>query len=436
MSEWVGMVAVILLVAANGFFVASEFSLVAVRRSRVMELVAQGRMNASALLRSVDHLDANLAATQLGVTLSSLALGWVGEPALAHLIEPLLEGRIGEWASIGADAVAVVIAFGIITALHIVLGELAPKGLALQRSESTALWIARPLSVFRLVFRPAIVLLNGLANLILRLVGLYPGTEGQSPHSTEELKLLISASRDAGLLQDVQQEVVERVFNVGDRRVGDIMTPRLDVDWIDADDSRENILQALRQSRHGQLLVGRDGIDQPLGMVVKQDLLDQVIDGHAIDPLAAIRAPLAIYETMPIFKVLDSFRQASVRVAMVVNEYGELEGIVTATDLMEAIAGELPELTGDAPHIIEQKDGSLLVDGACPVFQMFAHLGVRQPTDGRDYHTAAGFALSCMERLPRIGEHFEYAGWRFKIASLNGRRIDRLHITQTPGNGA
>src|SRR5829696_4324418 len=223
-ANLLGILAVFALVFANGFFVAAEFSLVAVRKSRVAEMVAAGRRNATALKRAVDNLDANLAATQLGITISSLALGWIGEPALAHLIEPFLGYLPASLATAGAHAVAVAIAFVIITALHIVLGELAPKSLALQRSEATALWVVRPLELFLLLFRPAIVTLNGLGNLVLRLAGLRPGAGEEALHSPEELKLLIRASQAAGILQQAQQEVVVRVLGIGERRIGDIMT--------------------------------------------------------------------------------------------------------------------------------------------------------------------------------------------------------------------
>src|SRR5215218_4606025 len=226
-----GILAVFVLVAANGFFVAAEFSLVAVRRSRVAELVGARRRNAAALQRALDHLDANLAATQLGITISSLALGWIGEPALAHLVEPYLSMLPGELATAGAHTIAVSVAFVIITALHIVLGELAPKSLALQRSEGTALWVVRPLGFFLFLLRPAIVSLNGLGNLVLRLVGLQPGASEGTLHSPEELKLLVQASQDAGILHETQEEVVVRVLNIGERPIGDIMTPRLEVDW-------------------------------------------------------------------------------------------------------------------------------------------------------------------------------------------------------------
>jgi putative hemolysin len=233
---------VFFLVFANGFFVAAEFSLVAVRPSRVAGLVAQGRTNAGALQRAVDHLDVNLAATQLGITIS-LALGWIGEPALAHLIEPVLAWCPGDLAATWSHVVAIAIAFMVITMLHAVLGELPPKSLALQRSEKTALLIVRPLAAFLFVFKPAIIFLNGLGNSVLRFAGLCPASEQELLHSPEEIKMLVAASQEAGILQVSQQQVVERVFSISDRQVGDVMTPRTDVEWADANYSSQEILR-------------------------------------------------------------------------------------------------------------------------------------------------------------------------------------------------
>ncbi|POR48610.1 hemolysin family protein [Bosea psychrotolerans] len=429
MPDLIGILAVLVLVAANGFFVAAEFSLVAVRRSRVTELVNAGRTNAGALKRAVDNLDANLAATQLGITISSLALGWIGEPALAHLIMPLLNALPGSLATASSHAIAVAISFIIITTLHIVLGELAPKSLALQRSEGTALWVVRPLGLFLFLLRPAIIALNGLGNLLLRLCGLRPGTGEDALHSPEELKLLIQASQEAGILQQTQQEVVERVLNIGDRRIGDIMTPRRDIEWIDADDSPAEILRTIRTCRHQQLLVGRGDVDEPLGMILKKDLLDQVLDGKTLDPMAVIREPMIVHESVPIFRVLDQFKKAPVRLAIVIDEYGSLEGIVTQTDLLEAIAGDLSDAEGEEPDIVEREDGSLLLDGAMLAHDAFARLGFRPGSVEGDFHTIAGFALFQLGRLPEAGDHFDYEGWRFEIVDMDGKRIDKLLAT-------
>ena len=423
--DFVGILAVLILVAANGFFVAAEFSLVAVRRSRVARLVADGRRNARALKRAIDHLDANLAATQLGITISSLALGWIGEPALANLIQPLLSGLFGSFAEAGSHAIAVAVAFTAITALHIVLGELTPKSLALQRSERTALAVVRPLGLFRFIFWPAIVSLNGLGNLLLRFCGLRPGTAEETLHSPEELKLLVAASQEAGLLQQAQQELLERILGIGNRPVADIMTPRVDVEWIDVRDDLEGSLRRIRDSRHGQLLVGKGTIDEPMGMVLKRDLLDQVLGGQALSPISVMRQPIAFHETMPIFGVLEQFKTAPVRLATILDEYGVLQGIVTQTDLLEAIAGELPEVEGEEPGMVEREDGSLLIDAMMPAQEVFDQLGLRIRPEG-DFHTVAGFALSAFGHLPALGEHFDYEGWRFEIVDLDGRRIDKI----------
>lgn len=433
LADMLGILSVLVLVVANGFFVASEFSLVAVRRSRVAELVGAGRANAQALQRAVDNLDANLAATQLGITISSLALGWIGEPALAHLVEPLLAFLPGVLSTAGSHAIAIAISFVIITALHIVLGELAPKSLALQRSERTALWVVRPLAIFLFLLRPAILVLNGLGNLVLRLCGLRPGAGEEALHSPEELKLLVAASQEAGLLQQSQKTVVERVLNIGERPVADIMTPRRDIDWIDLDDAHETVLATIRQSRHEQLLVGRGDIDEPLGVIFKKDLLDQALGGGAFNPVGATREPIVIHESTPIFRVLERFRSAPLRLAIVIDEYGTLEGIVTQTDLLEAIAGDLPGFEGELPDIVEREDGSLLIDGLTPAHEAFELLGFRAWPAAADFHTMAGFALFLLGHIPDVGEHFAYEGWRFEVVDMDGRRIDKLLASRLPG---
>lgn len=429
-SDIIGLLSILGLVAANGFFVAAEFSLVAVRKSRVTELVASGRRNAAALQSAVENLDAHLAATQLGITISSLALGWIGEPALAHLIAPLLSALPGTLATAGAHAIAVAIAFFIITALHIVLGELAPKSLALQRSEQTALSIVRPLSWFLFLLRPAILTLNGLGNLVLRACGLHPGTGEGSLHSAEELKLLVAESQEAGLIQHVQQEVVERVLTIGDRRISDIMTPRRDVEWIDVNDPYDDTMRTIMECPHDQLLVGRGNIDEPLGMILKKDLLDLVLKNRPLDPTSVIRDPLIVHEATPIFRVLDRFKKAPVRLAFVIDEYGILNGIVTQTDLLEAMAGDLADVEGEDPDIVPREDGSLLIDGMMPAHDAFNRLGFRM-RPGDDFHTVAGFALFELGHIPEVGERFERGEWTFEIVDMDGRRIDKLLATRT-----
>jgi putative hemolysin len=428
-SPWgtgLGLFAIVFLVFANGFFVAAEFALVAVRRSRVQELVAEKRANAGALQRAVDSLDSHLAATQLGITISSLALGWVGEPALAHLIEPLLAFLPQGASTAGAHAIAVVFSFVVITSLHIVLGELAPKSLALQRSERTALAIVRPLRLFLLVFRPAISFLNGLGNGVLRLCGLQPGSGEGSLHSTAELSLLVAASQEAGLIQEAQQAAVQRIFGIGERRVRDIMTPRHEVDWIDVDDPREAVLETIRACRHEQLVASRGEIHEIVGVLRKQDVLNQLLDGAPITLDAIIREPIVVHEGMPILRVLETFKAKPVRMAIVVDEYGDLEGIVTQTDLLEAIAGDIPETDDDEPMVVERQDGSLLIDGMMPAVEAFERLGFTERPDTDDFSTLAGFVIFQLGRIPTAGDGFERSGWRFEVVDMDGRRVDKV----------
>ncbi|GAA0535797.1 CBS domain containing-hemolysin-like protein [Rhizomicrobium palustre] len=422
--DLIGIGAVFLLVAANGFFVAAEFSLVAVRRSRVAELVSQRRTGAGTLQKAVTHLDANLAATQLGITISSLALGWIGEPALAHLIDPMFDFLPSDIAKAGEHSVAIVIAFILITALHIVFGELAPKSLALQKSERTALAIVRPLSLFLFILRPAIMGLNGLGNLVLKSVGLHAGEGEGAAHSAEELKLLVRASHAADILEDTQRDVVVRALNIGQRRASDIMTPRVDIDWLDLDDSPEAQLHTIRTSRHEQLLVGRGTIDEPLGMVLKKDLLNQLLDGKKLDPMAVLSEPLVVHEALPVFDLLQRFRQQPIRLVMIVDEYGTLAGIVTQTDLLEAIAGDMPELGDAKPEISQAEDGTLVFDGMTIASDAFEKLGLHPEEGG--YHTIAGFALAQLGQIPETGSAFDSDGWHFEVTAMSGRRITEL----------
>lgn len=422
-----GILAVFLLVFANGFFVAAEFSLVGVRKSRVDELARKGKANAKSLQRALKRLDANLAATQLGITISSLGLGWIGEPALARLIEPLLAGLPASWAVPGSHAIAVTIAFLIITALHIVLGELAPKSLALQRAEKTSLWVVRPLAVFRFLLWPAIFVLNGLGNRLVKFGGLRPGGVEESLHSPEELRMLITASGRAGLLHEVQQEVAERIIEMGQQAISTFMTPRPEVEWIDSRSSRKDMLDKIKRSRHGRLVVSRGSVDNVIGIVRKQDLLDQALAEKPLDPLKAVREPLIVHEVTPVLKVIEEFKRRPVHMGIIVNEYGTLEGIVTQTNLLEALAGDIE---GAKPKVSERPGGRLVMEGSMLLADALERLGISARPKRGDFHTLAGFALFRLGRIPEQGDHFTWQGWRFEVAEMDGPRIKKMIVSK------
>ncbi len=325
---------------------------------------------------------------------------------------------------------------------HIVLGELAPKSLALQRPERTALWVVRPLGLFLALFRPAIFVLNGLGNAVVRLCGLEPGhAEGQL-HSTEELKLLVAASKEAGLVDQAQQEVVERAFGMGERRVRAIMTPRHDVYWIDADGTPDALLRGVRQSRHEQVVVARGTLDKVVGVLRKQDLLDLHLDGKlpqgsgegSAALLTAVREPLVVHDGSTILQVLEIFKNRPIQMALIVDEYGAVRGVVTQTDLLEALAGDIPDANDDVA-VTRREDGSFLVDATLSIQDTFDYLGMgKVPEDGAEYRTLAGFVLSRFGRIPAAGDHFEWSGAgdarRFEVVDMDEHRVDKVLVSK------
>lgn len=436
----VKLLAVLGLVAANGFFVAAEFALVGLRPSRVEELKGLGDKTVKALGLAIDNLDTYLAATQLGVTISSLALGWIGEAAIAELIEPALN-RLGALAGFGAHAIAVGVAFVFITTFHIVLGELAPKSVALQRTEGVARWVVRPLALFAAVFKPAIFVLNGLGNAVVRMVGLQPGNAERQLHSTEELNLLVAASKEAGLVHQTQKEVVERAFAMGERRVRAIMTPRNDVHWVDADQPYDAVLRNIRRSPHDQVVIARGSLDDVAGVLRKQDLFDLHVDGTLtlaggsdVETLvsAAMQA-LVVHDGQTVLQVLETFKSSGVQIALVVDEYGALRGVLTQTDLLEALAGNVAATPEDA-EILRRDDGSLLVKGGMAVRDAFEQMGIGNVPEGADYRTLAGFVLGQIGAVPRAGDRFEWQGanavWSFETVEMDLHRVDKVLVTK------
>lgn len=424
------LLSVIFLVLANGFFVAAEFALVALRRSRVEQLVIQGHPGAKALQRAVNNLDAYLAATQLGVTISSLGLGWLGEPAIAVLVEPAFHWLPKSLSETSAHTLSVVIAFTIITSLHIVLGELAPKSLALQRTERTAFAVINLLELYLLIFRPAVQVLNSLGNLVLKLIGLEPGSSEELLHSTEELKLLVAASHEAGLLGEAEQDVVERVFNIGNRQVSAFMTPRTEMVWLDIDEPLSKIRSQVIESIHSFFPVGQQSIDNLLGIVQTKEFLAQN-PTQAIELQALLKSLLYVPESMKALNLLELFKKSGTHLALIVDEYGVTQGLVTITDIVEAIVGDIPtsEELAD-PDVVQREDGSWLLDGLLPIDELKEILDIRKLLPGAEinYQTLGGFVVNQLGHIPLVAEHFEWAGLRFEVVSRDGNRIDKVLV--------
>jgi CBS domain containing-hemolysin-like protein len=424
------LLAVVVLVLANGFFVAAEFSLVALRRSRVEQLLAQGHPRAFALQRAVRNLGAYLAATQLGITMSSLGLGWIGEPALAELIEPAFHFLPESLALISSHALGGVIAFTIITALHIVLGELAPKSLALQRTEETAIAIVNPLELYLAIFHPAVHVLNNLGNFVLRLLGLQPGSGEELFHSVEELKLLVAASHKAGLVGEAEQDVVERVFSLGDRRVSAYMTPRTEMVWLDINDSLDKIHRQVIESVHSFFPVAEDSVDNILGVVQAKEFLAHN-PTKLVELQTILHQPLYVPESMRALKILELFKKSGTHIALIVDEYGVSQGLVTLIDILEAIVGDIPSVEDLAdPEVVQREDGSWLLDGLLPIdeFKEIFQIQKLLPGEGASYQTLGGFVVVQLGHIPSTAEHFEWNRLRFEVIDMDGNRVDKVLV--------
>src|SRR5258706_1133995 len=333
---------VLALVFANGFFVAAEFSIVTVRKTRIDQMIAEGHRGARAVRRAITDPDSYIAATQLGITMASIGLGWIGEPALAEMILPVVSFLPSQMAATTAHSISVAIAFAIVTALHITLGELAPKTIALERAEATALLVVKPTELFMRLFWPFIRLLNGMGQAVVNLLGLRGSGGHAMVHSEEELKMLVTASQEAGVLEEQEEQMLHRVFDFADLTAGQVMVPRPELVAIPADASGDALLQLVRRAGFSTLPVYRNDMDNVIGILHAVDVLKALAESSVAIPAEALaREALTVPETMRADNLLTAFRQRGVREALVIDEYGSTAGLVTFEWLMERIVGNL-----------------------------------------------------------------------------------------------
>lgn len=437
-STPLALAAVVVLVLANGFFVATEFALVAVRRTRIQHLASEGDRRATAVLGRLDHLDAYIAATQLGITIASIALGWIGEPALASVIEPVLEllpGLSATQRTALSHTVGFALAFSIITVLHIVFGELAPKSLALQRPEATSLRVAGPIHLFYLAFRPIIAVLNNIGNGVVRLLGIEPAGGHERVQSAEELMLIIDASRDAGLVDPASEAIVDRAFIFADLAVRHVMVPRTEMVAVPEDASLLETLRLAAESGYTRLPVYAGDTDHLVGIVnVKHllPLLADVVDGYAGTAdfvLSEQLRPLCVVpETMSAADVLERMRRNRVQLAVVVDEYGGTAGIVSLEDLVEALVGEIrderepDEVVGPAP------DGSLLLDGLTPLVELRERFDIDLTDDALHVETLGGYVFARLGGPAQVGDTVATAAGILRIEDMDGLRVAKLRL--------
>jgi CBS domain containing-hemolysin-like protein len=424
MSPWAGLILGVLLVLLNGFFVAAEFSLVKVRPTQLDPLVAQGDRRARVARHMVRHLDSYLSATQLGITLASLALGWVGEPAFAWILEPLILSIPGATPAI-VHPISLTTAFLVITILHIVLGELAPKSIAIRASESTSLWVAVPLFFFYRLTYPAIWLLNHAANGILRLVGIRPLSESELGHSEEELRRLLADSHQPGL-SGQKGELLDNVFELSHRMARQIMIPRGDVVYLSTKRSVKENLDIARRSRHTRFPLCDGDLDHVIGLVHIKDLFRA---GDPPSDLKAVARDLKfVPETLTVDRLLRRMRRERTHLAAVLDEYGGISGVVFLENVIEEIVGPIQdEFDTEKPELVRTGNDAYQVSGAMLVVDLEDELGVE--FSERDEDTIGGVVLSELGRLPQVGDRVEVGPLRLEVLEVDRNRIRTVAAT-------
>jgi putative hemolysin len=431
-----GIAAILALVFANGFFVAAEFSLVTVRKTRIDQLISEGHRGARTVRRALDNPNNYIAATQLGITMASLGLGWVGEPALASSIEPafsfvgsFVPADVAPYVSaITAHSIAVVISFALITAFHIVLGELAPKTLALQHSEAILLLVAQPTQLFMRACWPFIRVLNVLGGFVVGLVGLKPPSGHSLVHSEEELKMLVTASQEAGVLEEEEEQMLHRVFGFSDLTAGQIMVPRTEMVALPIDAPLSTIADIVGKGGHARLPVYRESLDDIAGVLQIADLFPLVVAGQAPTDLGAVvREAFTVPETMPAGDLLSEMRARHTAVAIVIDEFGGTSGMVTFAGLMERIVGEVGPDGADT-RITTLADGSALIDGLALVADVNAQFGLH--IDEEAFNTLGGYVLGRLGRRARVGDRFEVERRTLRVEALDGLRVARVFLSK------
>ena len=419
-----GLLAVLVLVLLNGFFVSAEFALVTVRRTRVQQMVAEGRPGAGNVDDGVRNLDSYIAACQLGITMGSLALGWVGEPALAGLLDPI-------FGAAGAHTLGVAVAFALITSLHVIAGELAPKGVALQYPEQVAIAVAGPLRLFRAVFRPAIWALNEAGWLAARPLRVNRDTPAHSHFGADELRLVVQASGEAGALDEQQQFMLQRVIRFAGLSVESVMTPRPEVTAIAADATTAEAIAFAKLHRHSRYPVYLDDLDTVIGVLHARDLL---FAGPDTPMRSLMRDPLAVPGQINVQELLRLMRLRRTQIAIVVDEYGGTDGIVTLENVLEEIVGEIQDEFEVPEEVAVRRPGGVVrIDAAESVDVLEELLGLA--VEPGPYNTVAGLVLELLGEIPEVGAVVDMADHRFTVVEMDELRIaavEVLRLTPSP----
>ncbi len=423
--------AIFVLLIANGIFAMSEMAIVSVRKARLKQRADQGDTQARAALELADAPGQFLSTVQVGITLVGILAGAFGGARIAERLAPSLAGLpyVGEYAETIAFGIVVVI----ITYFSLVIGELIPKRLALHSAESIAVRVASPMSRLSKFASPIVSLLDRSTDGLLRLFGLRESAE--SPVTEDEIKILIEQGIHAGVFVEAERDLVERIFHLADRRVNELMVPRTSMVWLNIDDSPEEIKAAISGSPHSRFPVAGGTADNILGVVHIKNLWAQSLKQSSLNLKAALEKPLFLPEGTHAFRALEAFRQSRTQLALVVDEHGGIEGLVTLNDILEAIVGDMPG-PGDTVEPLYQRreDGSYLIDGALPVTEFKKLFSLKHLPGEQDdwFQTVGGFVMTHLGKIPRAGDQFEWGGLKIEVLDMDRNRVDKLLVQQSP----
>ncbi len=436
-SDIVRLLLALFLVLLNGFFVAAEFSIVKVRYSQIQLKAAEGNNVAKQVEHIIKHLDEYLSATQLGITLASLALGWIGEAALHHVLEGLFTAFALNVSEAAITTLSVVISFTMVTIMHIVFGELIPKSIAIRKPEATSMFIAMPLRGFYTIFKPFIWLMNVMSNSFLRLIKIHPATE-QEIHSTEELQLLVKQSADSGEIEEENYEIIKNAFDFTDHSAKQIMIPRQNIHSIDIEDPIDEIIKTIIDSGYSRIPVYEDSIDNVIGILYSKEIIREYVKQDknlTHDKLRKLmREAFFVIGSKKISDLLKVFQQKKQHLAIVIDEFGGTEGIITLEDILEELVGEIQDEEDEEEKIVEKVgEGVFWVKATQPLEEINEQLPKNFAlSDEGDYNTLAGFVLHELEDIPEENQEFDLNDYHFKILKMQNKSVELVELIYTP----
>lgn len=419
---------ILLLIFANGLFAMSEIAIVTARKARLRSQVNKGSSRAAAALHLAENPDDFLSTIQIGITLITILAGVFGEASVSHQIEPWLRELplIGAYSQVVSQALVVIM----ITYLTLVLGELLPKQVGLAYAERVAMRVAAPMRFFARIASPLVSLLSVSTRVLLRLLPIRPSNEPTI--TAEEVQILMEEGRESGVFEPINEEMVEQVFRLRTRRVNELMTPRPDVVYLDLDDTTEKNRQLIIENRHSRYPVTKGDEDNVVGFVLARDLLAQALSGEPLNLQPLMRPVLIVPEGLPVLEVLERFKRDQAQMTIVIDEYGDLQGLMTFNDLLEEIVGDVPEVGDPAdPEAIPREDGTWLIDGMFPVEELkeMFNIDALPEEESNFYQTIGGLIMTYLGRVPKEGDVVELERFRFEVIDMDWRRVDKVMLT-------